>query len=559
MEPRWLKFYDRGVPRSYAYPELTLPEMLAKVASEHPEAPATLFHGQRLTYRQLEERVERFATGLMDQGFGPGERIALMLPNIPQFPIAFYGALRAGLVVVPTNPLYRPRELHHQLQDSGSAVVVALPSFMETVAESIERSDVRLVVEADVADALSPVASRLYRLKHRKEGHGPLPNTPVKSWSRMMTRRSDAATPSGHNELAVLQYTGGTTGTSKGAMLSHRNLLANAIQVFIWQIGLRDHIRTLCVAPFFHVYGLTVGMNMSIWGHGLMILVPRFEVEQVRRVIREQRPTLFPGVPTMYVALEALPSIRPDDLSSLEICISGAAPLPAAVQEAFARIAPSARLVEGYGLTEAGPVTHCNPCHGSRPGTVGVPFPDTDAAILAPESWDRLGENEVGEVAASGPQIMLGYWNRPDETERVLKGGWLRTGDLGYIDDDGFLHIVDRIKDMIIAGGYNIYPREIEEVLFRHPAILEASVVGSQSEYRGETVKAFIVLRKGEAASADSIFEYCRQELAAYKVPTLIEFVDELPKSLVGKVLRRKLRELDVEKAPPASQAGQTA
>ena len=321
-------------------------------------------------------------------------------------------------------------------------------------------------------------------------------------------------------------------------MLTHRSLLANAIQVYVWQAEIRERISTLCVTPFFHVYGLTVGMDMTIWGHGLvMILAPRFEAENARKLIKKHRPNLFPGVPTMYVAMEALVSIQPDDLSSLEICISGAAPLPAAVQADFARFAPTARLVEGYGLTEASPVTHCNPCNGCRPGTVGVPFPDTDAAILEPGTWTRLRMGEVGEVAAWGPQVMAGYWNQPNETDRVLKDRWLRTGDMGFIDEDGFLHIVDRIKDMIIAGGYNIYPREIEEVLFHHPAVLEASVVGIQSDYRGETVRAFIVLRQGEAATEESIIAFCREELAAYKVPKSVEFVDELPKSLVGKVL----------------------
>ena len=547
MGRHWLKFYDPGVPHSYAYPEQTLPEMLDQIARDHPDGPATRFHGKQLSYRQLEEQVERFASGLTQLGFQPGERIAIMLPNLPQFPIAFFGALRAGLVVVPTNPLYRHRELQHQLADSGSSVIVTLPVLMDTVAQSLDGTDVRMVLAADVADALPWPKSLLYRLKSRSTRAPKMP-VQVKAWSRVLGNRGGSIVPGRPTDLAVLQYTGGTTGTSKGAMLTHRNLLANAIQVYTWQPDIRGEIKTLCVTPFFHVYGLTVGMNMTIWGHGLMILVPRFEIDSVRRMIKSERPNLFPGVPTMYIALESLAEVDSDEFSSLDICISGAAPLPAAVQSDFPRVAPGARLVEGYGLTEAGPVSHCNPCNGPRPGTVGLPLADTDCKIIDPESWDELPPGEAGEVALAGPQIMLGYWRRPDETARVIKDGWLRTGDMGFIDPDGFLHIVDRIKDMIIAGGYNIYPREIEEVLFHHPAVLEASVVGSQNDYRGETVKAFIVLRPGEAVNEEQIVAYCREELAAYKVPKVVEFVDELPKSLIGKVLRRKLRELDSDR-----------
>jgi len=554
MERPWLAAYDVDVRHSIEYPDESLDQMLDNAVREHGDSVAMLFMGRRTSYRQLGEQVDRFATGLIRAGFEPGERLALMLPNMPQFLVAFYGALRAGLTVVPTNPLYRPRELIHQLEDSGASAIVALPSMLATVLPAIESTAVRLVIVAQVSEALPWHLDLLFRLKTRGQSRAAKKlirssSVAVTSWKGVMAQRGAAPRSGKPGDIAVLQYTGGTTGASKGAMLTHRNLIANAMQVFQWQGKIPQRVMTLCVAPFFHVYGLTVGMNGSVGVHGGMLLVPRFEAEAIRKTICKYRPNLFPGIPTMYLALSALPGITSADFASLDICISGAAPLPAEVQNRFAKASPSSRLVEGYGLTEAGPVTHCNPLNRTRPGSVGVPFPDTDAAIVALDGWNELPSDEVGEVIVRGPQVMLGYWQRPDETQRVMNDGWLRTGDLGYQDNEGYFYIVDRIKDVIIAGGYNIYPREIEEVLFRHAAVLEACVIGSRSEYRGETVKAFIVLRPAATATTDSIIGFCKEELAAYKVPTVVEFVDELPKSLVGKVLRRRLRELDTAAA----------
>ena len=344
--------------------------------------------------------------------------------------------------------------------------------------------------------------------------------------------------------LAALQYTGGTTGTAKGAMLTHRNLIANTLQALNWQGGAHDTAsRILCAAPFFHVYGMTIGMNLAIAAGAAMILMPRWNPKEARTLLRRYRPELFPGVPTMYSSLTLLPGFAPSDFASLRVCLSGAAPLPAQVQDRF-EAASGARLVEGYGLTEASPVTHCNPVHGARrAGTIGVPFPDTEAMITDPETWEPKPLGEVGELTVRGPQVMQGYWNRPEETLAVLRDGWLHTGDMATSAGDGYFTIVDRKKDLIIAGGYNIYPREVEDVLYRHPAVAEAAVIGVPSDYRGETVKAFIVLREGAAATAEEIIAFTRQDLAAYKVPRIVEFRDALPKSLIGKVLRRELRE----------------
>jgi long-chain acyl-CoA synthetase len=355
-----------------------------------------------------------------------------------------------------------------------------------------------------------------------------------------------AAPGSGADQVAVLQYTGGTTGRAKGAMLTHRNLLSNAVQAYNWQ-GERGPVggesRILCAAPFFHVYGLTIGMNLAVIAGATMLLVPRFFPKEIAGIAQKYQPQLFPGVPTMYVALSDLPGFSSEQWGSLEVCLSGAAPLPAEVQRRFQEVSKT-RLVEGYGLTEASPVTHCNPVLGeARPGSIGVPFPDTDATITDPDTWAPLPVGAVGELTVKGPQIMKGYWNRPEETAQILRDGWLHTGDMATMDEDGYFTIVDRKKDLIIAGGYNVYPREVEEVLFMHSAIREAAVIGVPSEYRGETVKAVVVLREGSAISEQEVISFCREKLAAYKAPKTVEFRDELPKTLVGKVLRRELRE----------------
>jgi long-chain acyl-CoA synthetase len=360
-------------------------------------------------------------------------------------------------------------------------------------------------------------------------------------------------TPATPDDLAVLQYTGGTTGVSKGAMLTHRNLVANAVQVWHWHPihNPQGKAAALCVTPFFHVYGLTVGMNCSIYGGMTMLLLPRFIVGDVVRVIRKYRPVTFPGVPTMYLALATYPGIKPTDCAGLEACISGSAPLPAEVQDSFER-ATGGRVVEGYGLTEASPVTHTNPLGRPRLGTIGVPYPDTEAAIVD-EAGRRLGPGEAGELVVRGPQVMQGYWHRPEETAQVLKDGWLHTGDIGTMNEEGYFAILDRAKDVIIASGFNVYPREVEEVLFTHPAVREAAVHGVPDPYRGETVKAVIVLKDGAHATEEEIIAYCRARLATFKAPHLVEFREALPKSAVGKVLRRELAREALERPSQAA------
>lgn len=543
----WLEHYDEGVPHSMAYPEIPLSEMLARTAAMYPRRAATRFYDATLSYRRLAELVDRFAGALHDLGVRQGDRVAIMLPNTPQFVIAFYATQRLGAIAVPTNPLYKERELAYQLADAGVETLIVLDRLYPTARRALPETPVRRVICSGVQDFLPRAKAAIYPLKTRRDG-APLPRL---RGARVLQMRAllhharwTAPTPATPDDVAVLQYTGGTTGLSKGAMLTHRNLVVNAVQVWNWRPNadgeVADEQATLCVTPFFHVYGLTVGMNCSVYGGITMLLLPRFIVADVVAVVRKYKPQRFPGVPTMYLALANHPGITPSDCASLRVCISGSAPLPSEVQEAFQR-ATGGDVVEGYGLTEASPVTHSNPLGRRKPGTIGVPYPDTGAMIVDRASGKPVGPGLPGELVIRGPQVMRGYWNRPEETAQTLKDGWLYTGDIATMDQEGYFAILDRAKDVIIAGGFNVYPREVEEVLFTHPAVHEAAVCGVPDAYRGETVKAFVVLKEGAQAGEEEIIAYCRERMATFKAPRLVEFRATLPRSTVGKVLRREL------------------
>ncbi len=558
----WVRHYEQGVSAELAIPDQPLTWLLDQAVHNHSDQTAIIYYGNRLNYAQLSSLANRFAAALQRLGVQKGDRVAIALPNIPQYPIAFYGALRAGAVVVPTNPLYTEREMQHQLADSGARVIVMLDSFYPVVRAVRANTALEHVILTSPADFLPPLLHALYPLSQRGAKNQE-PRLNSKEMQRDATLHSmhsilqphtkgglevfKLPAPSSGEDLAALQYTGGTTGLSKGAMLTHRNLLANAFQTRYWTPNARDAEEvTLCVAPFFHSYGLTVGMNLSILAAATMVLLPRFKAKNVVSAIRKYRPTLFPGIPTMYLAIMREVGKHTEQLSSIKYCISGAAPLPAKVRRDFEAMTHG-KLVEGYGLSEAAPVTHCNPLDGEiRDGSVGLPLQNVDAAILDAETGAFLPAGEVGEIVVKGPNIMKGYWKRDKETAGIFYKDWMHTGDLGKMDEDGYFYIVERIKDLIIASGFNVYPREVEEVLFHHPAVAEAAVVGVPDEYRGETVAAFIVLKPGYAASEETsqdILAYCKHELTPYKVPKKLEFRETLPKSLIGKVLRRELRE----------------
>lgn len=569
----WLQHYPKEVSPSLHYPDQSIVQFLINAANHHPNHPAVHFLGKILTYRELHENAVNLAHGLLSLGIAKGDRVAIMLPNCPQAVAAFYGVLLAGGVVVQTNPLYVERELEHQLADSGAVAVITVDLLYARLSrvrgkqpESGPLPQLKHAIITSIKDGLPFPKNLLYPLKQRKEGFRadiPYGNFGVVSYKKLLAaKHTDMRLPDSAkgSDLAALQYTGGTTGTPKGVMLTHRNLVANTIQISTWCYKAEDaKERFLAALPLFHVFGLTVLMNMSVLRAGTLILLPRFEVETVLQTINQQKPTIFPGAPTMYVALIHHKSAAKIDFSSINVCVSGSAALPLEVQEKFEALT-GGRLVEGYGLSESSPVTHANPVWEKRKiGTIGIPFPDTDAAVIDPESGERLPIGELGELIVRGPQVMRGYWNKPAETDQVLRDGWLHTGDLATMDEDGYFTIMDRIKDVIIAGGFNIYPREVEEVLFEHPAVREAAVIGVKDEYRGETVKAFIVFKEGWQVSSSQLDRWCRERLASYKVPHHYSFRETLPKTMVGKVLRRKLQEeeAEAEKARKAEKKGE--
>ncbi|WP_040952732.1 AMP-binding protein [Gorillibacterium massiliense] len=548
----WLDHYPPEVPQEYDYPAQNLAHFLVTSAASYPGHVALDFLGKKITYDRLLQSAYRFANALLRLGIRKGDRVAIMLPNCPQCVIAYYGTLLTGAVVVMTNPLYVPREIEHQLKDADVRVIVALDYLIERIEKAMETAPLEYILVTSLKDYLPFPKNILFPIKAKKDGMAAHVTYNKRVLSFMQVLKMSSSEPcevpvDPAQDLSLIQYTGGTTGYAKGVMLTHTNMIANTIQTKLWFYRSKKGEETyLAALPFFHVFGLTVLLNQAVYLAGTLILIPRFEINQVLKAIDRKKPTVFPGAPTMYIAINNHPDNKNYDLSSINICISGAAPLPLEVQEKFESLT-GGKLIEGYGLTEASPVTHANNIWEKRKsGSIGIPFPDTEARIVHPSTGEEMPLGEIGELAIKGPQVMKGYWNRAEATAQTLREGWLYTGDLARIDEDGFFYILDRRKDMIIAGGYNIYPREVEEILFEHPCIREAVVAGVPDPYRGETVKAYIVLREGTSATAEEIKAWCKERLAAYKVPQLYDFRDKLPKTLVGKVLRRKLIEDDM-------------
>jgi long-chain acyl-CoA synthetase len=551
----WVKHYQAGVPAHLAYPELTLGDILAVTAEKFPNHPALLFFGKKITYAELDGLVNRFAAALLKSGVKKGDRVALMLPNIPQMVIAYYGTLRTGAIGVATNPLYHEHELEIQLKDSGAETLVAVDMFYPVISRVLPKTSVKHLILCGIKDYLPFPLNILYPIKARIEKQWvsvkrvpPISDFLTFVQSAAPLQEKASVSP---DDVALLQYTGGTTGIPKGAILTHRNLVVNAVQHKAWlAVGREGEEKILSVIPFFHVYGMSTAMNLGILIGAEMILIPKFHTKEVLSFINKYRPTIFPGIQAMYLAIGNYPKIGKYDLTSIKAAISGAGPLMHEVQDRFEQLT-KARIVEGYGLSEASPVTHCNPIFGERRnGSIGLPFPDTEAKIVDIETGERdLPPGETGEIVIRGPQVMKGYWNKPQETAQTLRGGWLHTGDIAKMDEDGYFYIVDRIKDMIKTVGENVYPREVEEVLYTHPKIKEAVVVGLPHEkFLGEKIKAYIVLKEGETATAGEIIQFCHDQLSKFKVPKEIEFRSQLPKTLVGKVLRRILRDEELKK-----------
>ncbi|WP_436376767.1 long-chain-fatty-acid--CoA ligase [Cytobacillus sp. BC1816] len=526
----WHARYPESIAADVTIPSKSMPEMLQEVTAMYPQNTALSFYGRKMIYAELQKAVYGFAASLQKNGVQKGSRVAIMLPNCPQYVIAYYGTLAAGAIVTQVNPMLVEREIEYIMNDSGAETLVVFDALYPRVKGVQSKTKLRNVIVVSLQQSEADFSPDKTFEGFLHEGKGQFNPVNIEP----------------EHDIAVLQYTGGTTGRSKGAMLTHYNVLANVVQSYEFfkertKIGGE---KFLTVIPLFHVFGMTACMNFAIYTANESILLPRFELEEVINTIKNEQPSVFPGVPTMYVAITNHPRAEEYGIDSIETCNSGSAPMPVELLRDFER-KTGAKILEGYGLSEASPVTHCNPPFSERkPGSVGIGFPSTDYKVVdLATGTEEVPNGELGEVIIKGPQIMKGYWNMPDETAVTLRDGWLYTGDIARLDDDGFLYIVDRKKDLIIASGYNIYPRDIEEVLYEHPAVQEAVVIGVPDAYRGETVKAFIVLKAGKTMAEEDIISYCKQNLAAYKIPSAVEFRHELPKTNVGKILRRALRD----------------
>ena len=549
-ERPWFKHYDEGVPKHIRYREEPLFTILEEAAQKYPDNVAVRFYNFVLTYQQLNDAVDRVKTALYEMGIRKGDRVALMLPNTPHYVISYYAVLKLGAIVVQMNPLYAPHEMEFILNDSGAKALITLDLFLDKVKKIKDRVNTGIFIVGRLQDFLKFPLDLLLSVKNLLSRVPRIGAEYHKYFELLMAdKKSIEISINPKEDVALFQYTGGTTGFPKAVMLTHFNLMANVQQTVAWNPAIEPgKERTLIVIPLFHVYAMTVGMNYTVKVGGEMILLPKFHTRDVLELIQKHKVTLFPGVPAIYNAIINYKDVHKYDLRSIKVCISGAAPLPVEVKRRFEEIT-GAKLVEGYGLSEASPVTHVNPIFGlNKEGSIGIPLPDTDA-MIADEDGNPLPVGKVGELAVKGPQVMKGYWNKEEETRKVLRNGWLFTGDMAKMDEDGYFYIVDRKKDMIIVHGYNVYPRVVEEVLYQHPKVKDAAVIGVRLPDRAdEMVKAFIVLKEGETATEEEIIQFCKERLAPYEVPQEIEFVAELPKSMIGKTLRRVLREREEER-----------
>lgn len=545
----WLASYDEGVPKTLEYPQKSISEILAETAQKFPNNPAIFYFGTRFTYSELDEKVNQFAHVLLKEGIKPGDRVALYLPNCPAAVIGFYAVIRIGAILTQLNPLYSASETAHQLKDSGAQYVIALDRFVPILRQVAAECQLKKVWVTRVNDYFPFLLHLLYPIKAKKEkvwvDWPPEPLYQSFVHEIEIAPRTRVHSPTNMDATTLLQYTGGTTGVAKGVIMTHRNMVANAYQCKLWLPGLVEGKEVFMLAiPIFHSYGMTAGMNFALSLAGAMVLVPKFDVLQVLKAVDKYHVSIFPGVQAIYVAINNYPGVGKYNIHSIKACISGAGPLHQEVQKKFEALT-GGKLVEGYGLTEASPVTHCNPVFGKRKiGMIGLPFVGTDAKIVDVETGTKdLGVREIGEVVVKGPQVMQGYWNHPEETAMVLKDGWLHTGDIGYMDEDGFFAIVDRKKDMVKVGGENVYPRDVEEVLFQNEKVLDCVVAGVPDEKLVDKIKAYIVLKPGQTCDSTEIIEFCKGKLAKYKVPREVEFRESLPKNMVGKMLRRLLVE----------------
>jgi len=546
----WLASYEKGVPEFVEYEDVCLPAFLERSAERFPDRSALNFQGYRIEFRQLKEMVDRFASALSAFGVNRGDRVALLLPNTIPCVAAYYAILKIGAIAVMNNPLYSDRELDHQFNDSGAKLLVTLDLLGNRMIDLRPKTHIKQIVITSIGDYLPFPKNWLFPLvaKKKKLAADVKPADEVFGWKSVLAdhQPNPPSVTLGFEDVAMYQYTGGTTGVSKGVMLTHANLSKNVQQCRAWFPTFKEGAEVMLGAlPFFHVFGLTTAMNFAIYMGWEDILVPKPQPEQLLEAIGKYKPTFAPLVPTMYIGILNHANIDRTPLTSIKGCFSGSAPLPVEIIRDFEK-RTGAVIVEGYGLTETSPVTHINPFAGGKrkAGSIGLPIPDTECRIVDLNGGRTdLPTGETGELMVKGPQVMAGYWNKPDATAETLVDGWLHTGDIAQMDAEGYFYIVDRKKDMIISGGYNVYPRDIEEVFFEHPKVQEATAIGIPHPKRGEAVKVFIVLKEGATATQEEMIAFCHEKLAKYKWPTEVEFRTELPKSNVGKVLKKELRQ----------------
>ncbi|MBI3175055.1 MAG: long-chain fatty acid--CoA ligase [Chloroflexi bacterium] len=553
----WVEHYDKGVPATIEYPQAPLFHFLDDSARKYPDRACTIFKGAVVTYKEMNDITDHLAAALVDMGVKKGDRVGIFMPNSPQFVMAYYAILKAGGVVVATNPLYTAPEIEHQASDAGIEVMFVMTNFYKTIKAAQPKTRIKKLIVTNLKEALPPLLRILFTLAKEKKGgfriEGGLAEGEV--WMQdLIAKYASASRPAleiGPDDTALFQYSGGTTGVSKGAVAMHRNVVANTLQIKSWMTGLEPGKEVVLMAiPLFHVYGMVAGMNFAMSNGASMVMVPNArDLKDVLDNISKYKATIFPGVPALYNGINNHPDVKAGkyNLSSIKACISGSAPLLRETKEQFEKLT-GGKVFEGYGLSEAPTATHCNPLNGiNKTGSIGMPLPDVEVKIISLDDGEtELGQGEVGEIVIHGPQVMKGYHNMPTETAntlRTLKDGkvWLFTGDIAQMDEDGYFYIVDRKKELIKPGGFQVWPREVEEALAANPKVLEVGVAGIPDPYRGETVKAWIVLKPGESADEAELKAWCKERLAPYKVPTHYEFRGELPKTTVGKILRREL------------------
>lgn len=552
----WLDHYDEGVPHSIDYPDIPVHELLERAARQYPDNPCSIFRGAKTSYRDMNDLSDRLAAGLSGLGIVKGDRVGLFMPNTPQFVIAFFALLKLGAVVVATNPLYTPREFEHQVNDAGVETMILMTNNYEMVKAVQPKTKIRKIIATNIKEALPPLLRLLFSLTMEKKGGFRVTLRDGDVWMQdLISQHKPEDRPKvdvSSSDIAIFQYSGGTTGVSKAAIAPHSGLVANTYQVEAWMpdIVLGEEVILLAI-PLYHSYGMVAGMCVAAKIAAAMVLIPDpRNIKDVLESIQKYRATNYPGVPAMYNAINNHPDVLAGkyDLSSIKLCSSGSAPLLRETKERFEKVTGGV-LTEGYGLSEAPVVSHVNPINGeNRAGSIGLPMPDMDCRIVDLDDGTTVRPpGEIGELIMKGPILMKGYHNMPTETANALRDGWLYTGDIAYMDEDGYFYIVDRKKELIKPGGFQVWPREVEEVIQGHPKVLEVGVAGIPDPHSGEAVKAWIVLKGGETATLEEIRTHCKESLAGYKVPKQVVFLDELPKSNVGKILRRELVRLHKE------------